>query len=554
MSSTLPLLPTEDLDFTQLDRNDMLLRLQTNFNQVNPYWRDFSTVHPENLTLEGSVMQYNVMRGVMEERVRQLFWGTVTERHSAIKMGRADNFELTTGTAPSIAMVLTYPGGIAAPKDVRIPIRTDTIPYGLNIRTKDPTSQKLYHLDYAVHTEGSPNVWKNPVDNSLWLVLATGQTSIAATFKGSSVHEASWESNEYPNQELLLNNYPYLGDSAVLTIEGAVWTRITNNTFLGQTPDAKVYIERIDSEGRGRILFGNGVNGQIPTGIINAVYEAGGGTEAEVDAGSTWTIDDGVFNEDGEDVLLLASNDEASSSVFDDMTVAEARVLGPLHARTNERSVTDSDFETVALKTPGIARAAMITSNHDAGMEEDTGYLLVVGKGDRLTSGRYAPASSVSAAKLLEISTKFEEDGSDEGLMGFVVTVLGVDENRYHDIGVSVKVYKSEGAAASDVRDAIVEELQDHFAVALADLTPNPYMDFGAHLKDADGNVDRKVLWSDVLRAVLGANGVRNISATVDNLLLNGGHTDVLIDVQDFPRLDTGSILVYDMDNGGVLI
>jgi hypothetical protein len=424
----------------------------------------------------------------------------------------------------------------------------------LSIRTKDPTSAQLYHLDYTVHTEGSSNVWKNPIDNSLWLILAAGQTSIDVTFKGSTVYEASFESNEYPNQELLLDNYPYLGESAVISTGGDIWTRITNNTFLGQAPDARVYIERVDSEGRGRILFGNGINGLIPTGIIKVVYEAGGGTDAVVDAGASWSVDDAVYNADGADVQLVVSNAAASSAALDDMTVAEARVLGPLHARTNERAVTDSDFETLALKTPGIARAAMITSNHDSGMEEDTGFLLCVGLGEQLASGRYAPAASVDASKIASITNALAEDGAFESLMGVSITVLGVDSNRFHDVGVAVKVYKAEGYTAASVKTNVTNALKDHFAIALADRTPNPYIDFGAHLKNVDGDVDWKLLWSDVFRAVLNATGVRHISPAADNLLLNNAHTDVVIDPQDVPRLNTGDIKIYDMDQGGLLL
>jgi predicted metal-dependent hydrolase len=66
-----PLLPQGTLDFTGLSRQEMLVRLQTLFNQVNPEWDDFSAAFPENLLLEGMVFQSDIMRGVIEERVRQ---------------------------------------------------------------------------------------------------------------------------------------------------------------------------------------------------------------------------------------------------------------------------------------------------------------------------------------------------------------------------------------------------------------------------------------------------------------------------------------------------
>lgn len=552
--SVLPLLPDEEFDYTQMERWDMLSRLQTLAHQANPYWKDFSTVHPENLLLECMTTQGSMLRGTMEERARQWFWGTVTERQSAIKLGRADNFKLSSGTAPTLDVVLTYPGGVVAPKDVRIPIKTTNIPYGLSIRTKDPTSIKLYHLDYNVHVEGSANVWKNPLTGELYLILSAGQLSITASFEGSSVYNPSYESNEQPNQELLLDSYPYISGSSVVTADGLPFVSLDDETFLGQSPDARVFIERIDSEGRGRLVFGNGINGKIPLGIISVVYRAGGGTDAEVEDAVEWSIDDAVYDVDGSDVQLVASNPSASSSATDSMTVDEARVLGPLFARTKSRSVIDDDFETVATSVAGIARAAMITSNHDAGMEEDTGVLLLIGRGEKLTSGRYAPASSITAAKIAEVTAKFAEDALYEQLMGFSVTVLAVDSNRFHDVGVSVKIYKSTGWTGVSVKTSITNALKDLFAVSMANFTPNSAIDFGSRLKDADGVVDHLLVWSDVFKSVLNAPGVRKIASASDNLLLNGAHTDIYIDPQDFPRLNTGSIAIYDMDNGGLLL
>jgi hypothetical protein len=308
----------------------------------------------------------------------------------------------------------------------------------------------------------------------------------------------------------------------------------------------------VDSEGRGRIIFGSGINGYIPVGTIEVVYESGGGEDQEVDATTNWTPDDAVYDKDGQPVTLVFANAAASTPATDPMTVEEAKVLGPLHERLKERAVIKDDFEIVAMAVPGVARAATITSDDVSTLEEDYARLLVVGTGERLASGRYAPADSVTASKLGEISTLLAEDGTYEALMGVDHTVIGVDSNYFRDISVACRIYKEAGAAAADVKTAIEEALKDWFAVLLADKTPNPNVNFGCKLLGSDGLPDYLVPWSKIVNAVNDATGVRMLAYSGDNVLLEGNRASVTLEPMEWPRLDTANIAIYDMDQGGV--
>lgn len=302
----------------------------------------------------------------------------------------------------------------------------------------------------------------------------------------------------------------------------------------------------IDDQDRLVVRFGNGVTGAIPQGTITVNYEIGGGADGAVAGGTDWSIEDTITDTGGDVVSLICSNALAAAAGSDPMTVDEARVLGPLSMRTINRCVTAEDFEYVARLVPGIARAAMITSDNDPTVQEDHGSLYLVTYGTRLTSGRYAPdTNGVIQTKLDAVTALIAPGGRYPAVMGIDVVVGSAP---FKTIDVYTKIYKRSGHSATDVRTSIEDALADFLAVSLDDKTPNPDIDFGFRLLNSAGEPNYLLAWSDFFNAVRDATGVRMVEPSTDGLLLNSSRSAVLLKPYEFPAL--GSVQIRDMDTG----
>ena len=98
------------------------------------------------------------------------------------------------------------------------------------------------------------------------------------------------------------------------------------------------------------------------------------------------------------------------------------------------------------------------------------------------------------------------------------------------------------------MRDRIRANLAAMFRVSEPDGTPNPRIDFGFNIRDADGNPAGEVAWSDVLNVVRDTVGVRKVA---DDFTLNGLPGDVALKVRELPAL--GTITIVNGDTGALL-
>jgi hypothetical protein len=278
-------------------------------------------------------------------------------------------------------------------------------------------------------------------------------------------------------------------------------------------------------------------------------YKVGGGKEGEVSSGSTWQVLDTVYDTDGAQVTVNFATSTSASGGQDEMSVEEAKVRGPLAVRTINRCVNEADFEYVGTTVAGLARAALMTSNHDSTIQEDYARLYVVAYGTAYSDSGYYPPATPTSSQLAAVAALIAEDGAYPALMGVNV---GVYAAVFQDIDLKVKIFKEANYTATQVKANITQELQKYFAVADDEKAPLYNANFGYKLKGADGESDYKTSWSKVLNIINDTTGVREISSVDDNLLLNEVRASYLLDALEFSRL--GALIVYDMDQGGIEI
>ena len=128
---------------------------------------------------------------------------------------------------------------------------------------------------------------------------------------------------------------------------------------------------------------------------------------------------------------------------------------------------------------------------------------------------------------------------------------LEVQNPVYKKIDIEARIYLRQGQPPAIVRERIKQNLEAMFRISNPDGTPNPLIDFGFNIKDADGNPEGEVTWSDVFDVIRDTQGVRKIGDLHGDLKLNGLPADVKLAIRDFPVLGTVGIL--NGDTGGYL-
>ncbi|MCU1244865.1 MAG: putative baseplate assembly protein [Acidobacteria bacterium] len=186
-------------------------------------------------------------------------------------------------------------------------------------------------------------------------------TNLVSVSRGKSVPSEILGSGDatVAGQELVLQKSPltYLqrgeGTASTLRIhvDGVEWLEVAG--FYGQRADAHVFVTREDAAQKTHVLFGDGVNGaRLPSGTNNIVasYRYGGGEEAP-EAGALTIV---LKPQPG---LRNILNPVAVFGGADPDPVAQVRRYAPQSALTFDRTVSASDYETMAAQAPGVRRA-----------------------------------------------------------------------------------------------------------------------------------------------------------------------------------------------------
>ena len=522
-----PLLPTGQLDYTGIERESLLIRAQRLFTQVNPYHEDYSSNFPENLLLESTVSIVDMIRAVMEQRVRQCYWSTVTERRAAARLGRVSWFQLTGASASTVDFVFTAVGAVAISRSV-------VLPAGTRVRSTDPNKPLTYRTLVEVTKPA-----------------ATAAVSVAA--ENADVQSESFASTNAPNQEYTVPYEPYIDGTAAVHDDGGSYELI--DSFLGPKSDGtavgstdRCCVATMNDQYCLVIRFGDGITGAIPQGTVVIDYKTGGGSIGAVDANVTWQVESTIVDSMGAPVSFVVSNAVAAVPGIDVMTIGEAKVLGPLSMRTINRCVNEDDFEYVARLVPGIARAALVNRSRDTAIQENCAKLLLIAFGTQYASGYYAPAAATTA-QISAVTALIAQSGRYPALMGVAVDVLSAG---YLDVTIEVRVNIAHSYTPAQVAANVRSVLQDFFSVAIDDKTANPLIGFGYELVDSDGIVNQTLEWSAIFDAIFNAAGVRAIPYGADSLLLNGAPMSVVVPTNHFPRLST--IVIRNWDDGGTII
>jgi hypothetical protein len=181
----------------------------------------------------------------------------------------------------------------------------------------------------------------------------------------------------------------------------------------------------------------------------------------------------------------------------------------------------------------------MLTSNEDPTIAENAGILYVIPTSQQVAA---IPTPALKNQVLRQVTEVYP------CTLTFQVSV---QDPVYRTLDIEARLFLRQGYSPSEVRDRIRESLAAYFRVTEADGTPNPRVDFGFNVKDAEGNPVGEVAWSDVFNIIRDTPGVRKMGDSRLDLTLNGLPADVRLNVREFPVL--GTVSLRNGDTGELL-
>jgi hypothetical protein len=133
-------------------------------------------------------------------------------------------------------------------------------------------------------------------------------------------------------------------------IDWTSWRRVKD--FFASGPKDRHYMLNGDS---GEILFGNGLNGEVPArgAFVRARrYRHTAGARGNVPTGQRWTTQ-------LQGTLLTGTNLGAAAGGGDPEAIAESRARAEQSVHERSRAITAADVEALACRTPGCASRAL---------------------------------------------------------------------------------------------------------------------------------------------------------------------------------------------------
>lgn len=485
------------IDFTDKDFDSLRVRLMAILAEVFPDWTDdalgnFGTILVEMFCFVGDNLTF-----YQDAQAGEAYIGTATQRQSLIRLAKL------IGYAPA--------GRSAAQADVTfslalVPTADVTIPEGTIVRTAGA---------------GTPLEFRLLADATI--PAATNPPQVVGTVENSVLTTVDVIANGLVSQRVTLGSTPFIRVVS-LTASNGIYTRVDN--FLQSRPDDRHYTVSTDAVDRATVQFGDGQNGELPTGTITILYTYGGGSIGNVARGTIRKVVGSFTDADSKPVSVSATNAEKASGGANAETTESIRANAPASLRVLTRTVAREDYEIAATTKTATARALMLTSDQDPAVPENTGYLFLVPEGGGLPS----------QALKDEVEAIFETRFEDGGLPKTVTFKLFVLDPLYLTVDIFAVIYLDAGASAATVAASIRANLDAFFAITLPDGAPNPDIDFGFAKNE-------ELPLSTIMNVVRDTTGVRKLGDGPTEFLVNGDHRDVALGLREFPILGTVTLI-----------
>lgn len=340
------------IDYTDKDFDSLRIALLRFAELRLPEWTDRNPADFGMLMLDLFAYVGDTILYYQDRMANEFFLDTAVERASIVSHLSLIGYQLAAARPAFAELDLTFNPGPAS----------ILLPTGTQFRTVGVTPPQMFEfLEHDLLIQLDSNQVE-PADGGrlVYRRLPVRQgRSVAPAIIGSSANEA--------NQSFRLGTGLVLAESVVVEInEGLGWVRWDQRESLlhdigpdgrlrMSTPDARHYIVRLDGLGETYVQFGgDGRFGRRPpVGInnIRAGFIEGGGTAGNVAGG---TIREAVSVIPS---LFAVTNPQAAVGGQDPESETDAARIGPAVFRSRDRAVALDDYEAMAVRAGGVAKA-----------------------------------------------------------------------------------------------------------------------------------------------------------------------------------------------------
>lgn len=494
-----------NLNYTDKDFSSLRARLINLIGSVFTDWTDFEVASFGNVLLEANAFVGDILAYYQDNQADEAFLPFVKLRRNALALAQQLGYEPAGAGAATTNELFSLSA---------IPVNDVIIPAGTICRTRRVGEVINFQLLAA-----------------LTIPALTDPPQAFGTIENSAAAQDVFASGNLANQEFELSSTPYLDSSAIVVAGNGAYTEVDN--FLDSTSTDRHYTISVDENDRALVRFGNGINGEVPTGTITIDYKTGGGSVGNVEQNTITEIVGSFTDVLVNPVQVSVNNPDKATGGSDRETVAQIRQNTPASLRVLNRTVALEDYIIGAEQVPGVARALMLTSDQTTGIPENRGFLYVVPDGGGM------PTQVLKDAVIQAVTV------TKPNTVTFKVTA---EDPIYLVVDISMVVFFNSGFSPTNSTAEIQEILDDYFAISLPDGTKNPLIDFGFNYKDVNGQPAGEIPLSDLLCAVRDASSVRKVGDEASNFTVNGNHADLPIKLFEFPVLST--VTITDGDTG----
>ena len=256
----------------------------------------------------------------------------------------------------------------------------------------------------------------------------------------------------------------YVHGSALIKVNNVAWY-LVNSLGLSVATD-KHFIVEIDTDGIAYVVFGDGINGAIPTSGYDVVADLQEtlGELGNVDINTITTIGNTPILPGISSMSITNLNKATGGSGYED--VERIRISAPLSIRTLDRAVTEQDYVDIAKLAPGVGKAKVY---FNCGKTVKI-YIVPIGGG-------------IAATPLLDSTRDFFE--KRRMLTTFLEILPAGQTSIYIELEVTAKFREDVTATTNDIKNILLE--------------------YGSYIRQS---INKSIRISDIIALVDGLNKV----------------------------------------------
>ncbi|MFI6512969.1 baseplate J/gp47 family protein [Streptosporangium sp. NPDC050855] len=330
------------IDYTSADYQEIKTDLLRHADIILPEWTsrseaDFGVVLAELFSHSADLLNYSIDRLLAES-----YLPTATTMQAVM----------------TIADVLGYVShsNVAAVGTVTLITDADgpavVVPAGTAF-----SSRYLEAIDGVLRFESTQEVTVPAAGGTAVVPVAEGRTTTKMLLGVSDGTEL--QKFEIPNRGVIDGSVRVHVEAPYADLE---WTYVARLIY--SAPHDPVFTIRPDPEGSVSLLFGDGVNGEIPPlgSRVYATFRSGEGRNGNLGAGHIWTMSDGI---DGVTLATTPAGVPISTAMTgggDREDIEEIRRNASLAYAAFGRAITLDDYSKIALTVPGVSAANAVSN------------------------------------------------------------------------------------------------------------------------------------------------------------------------------------------------